>query len=494
MPTDDDIDEIKERQICFNCVGENFLKDQIAKQGSHGSCSYCDGKAECYSIGKLSDLIETAFEHHYCRTSNEPTSFQYAMLKDKESNNDWERDGKPVVDAIMNAADIREKAASDIQKILEDKFSDFDSDAAGEETEFSSDSHYERRPTNDSQWQSAWRDFKNSLKTETRFFSRSASRLLVSVFDGIDKMQAQDGRLMIVDAGPGKTLQAVYRARCFQWNEKLEAALAQPDKHLGSPPSAHAHAGRMSAHGISVFYGANDPMVALAEIRPPVGSTVVVARFDIIRPIRLLDLTALNHISPSGSIFDPTFIELLERTMFLRTLSGRITAPVMPEHEMFEYLPTQAIADFLASESDPTLDGILYPSVQVAGDGRNIVLFHKSARVAAIELPEGTEVSASLGEWGDEGHWEDDYSVIEKTPFKERETKKWESPLRKNLADLPYTELAEIDYHRVDRDARSPTLRIDLESLRVHDVSAVQFRTSEFPVHRYRTETTKPKF
>ena len=33
--------------------------------------------------------------------------------------------------------------------------------------------------------------------------------------------------------------------------------------------------------------------------------------------------------------------------MFLRSLSGRITRPVMPDDEPFEYLATQAIADFL---------------------------------------------------------------------------------------------------------------------------------------------------
>jgi len=49
----------------------------------------------------------------------------------------------------------------------------------------------------------------------------------------------------------------------------------------------------MNARGVSVFYGAIDPRVALAEVRPPVGSRVAVARFEIIRPLRLLDLNAL---------------------------------------------------------------------------------------------------------------------------------------------------------------------------------------------------------
>lgn len=39
----------------------------------------------------------------------------------------------------------------------------------------------------------------------------------------------------------------------------------------------------MNARGVSVFYGANDPTAAIAEVRPPVGSQVAVAQFEIIR-------------------------------------------------------------------------------------------------------------------------------------------------------------------------------------------------------------------
>ena len=68
MFTDDDIEQLKGRKICFNCVGEDFLKDQISNQGSLGTCSYCGGNAKCYSIEELSKLMETAFDQHYRRT------------------------------------------------------------------------------------------------------------------------------------------------------------------------------------------------------------------------------------------------------------------------------------------------------------------------------------------------------------------------------------------------------------------------------------------
>ena len=307
--------------------------------------------------------------------------------------------------AVMNAAEIPEPAADDIQKILEDKYFDFEASKMSEETDFSSGSYYQEKETVDSYWQEEWREFEHSLKTEARYFSSAAANHLELVFHGIDLMKTQDGRLLVVDAGPGTSFNVLYRARVFQTDEKLEEALTRPDLYLGPPPSMYANAGRMNAHGISVFYGANDPDVALAEARPPVGSRVAVARFEIVRPIKLLDLTALSAVTTSGSIFDPEYAGRIERAMFLRRLSQIITKPVMPDDEPFEYIATQAVADFLATESTMQLEGIIFPSVQTAGHSVNFVLFHKAARVEELDLPKGTEVSASLGQMYEEG-WE----------------------------------------------------------------------------------------
>jgi hypothetical protein len=189
----------------------------------------------------------------------------------------------------------------------------------------------------------------------------------------------------------------------------------------------------------------------------------------------------------SGSIFDPTFITHLERTMFLRNLSSRITIPVMPEHEMFEYLPTQAIADFLATENNPPLDGIVFPSVQAVGEALNFVLFHKVARVEAIELPNGTEMGVSLGQWYEDG-WEDNYTVFEEVPPKEEEAVKQKPAGFLDLSDF------NIGRAPTDSDTRPSTLKIDLDSLRVHSIKAVHFRTSEYQVGRYRREKAEPNF
>jgi hypothetical protein len=324
-----------------------------------------------------------------------------------------------------------------------------------------------------------WRSFENSLKIEARFFSRTATNHLTSIFEGIDELQTRGGRPLVVDAGPKTDFHTLYRARIFQSDDKLEAALDRPDIHLGPPLAPWAAAGRMNARGISVFYGANNQRTAIAELRPPVGSLVAVAQFEIIKKLRLLDLTALGDVPVTASIADFGLAGRKETAVFLRSLSERIMRPAMPDGEPFEYLATQAIADFLATEASVSIDGIIFPSMQVAGDTLNVVLFHKAARVAAMKFPEGTEISASTGRWAEDG-WVDDYEVVEKV-----------SPLHKNeqAGYSGFGAIAEaMPPDPQDSSWREASLRIVPESMKVHRIKQVEFATDKFVVKRRRRE------
>jgi len=180
MEYQDDINELKEKRICAACMGEAFLRDLVAKEGEEGECSYCEGTGQTIDLDDIAGRIETAFEQHYSRTASEPNSWQYAMLKDKEIDYEWEREGEPAVYAIMNAADIPEQAAEDIQAILADQHYDFDEAAMGEEGKFSSDTYYEEIMPGDEEWQEGWRLFERIIKSESRFSAGRRLRSLVS--------------------------------------------------------------------------------------------------------------------------------------------------------------------------------------------------------------------------------------------------------------------------------------------------------------------------
>ena len=479
-------DDEDAKRICGDCVGETYLRAEIRRAGEAGFCSYCEAERLTVDLDEFASWIEGAFERHFYRSSTEPESWEYALLADRESTHEFSRQGEPVIDAISYAALVDEDVATDVQAILEERHSDFDSAAAGMETEFDGDSHYAEKPIKDHAWRAEWDYFERSLKTEARYFSRSAAAHLESLFSNLGALKTRDDRPLVVTVGPGQQIATLFRGRVFQSMGPLEEALARPDLKLGPPPSAGATAGRMNAAGISVFYCADREDVVIAEVRPPVGSKVVVAQFEIIRPLRLLDLTALGDVGVDGSIFDPAYARTLERAAFLRTLSRRMTRAVMPDDASLEYLTTQAIADFLATEATDPLDGIVFPSAQVSGSGINVVLFHKAARVALLDLPAGAEVKASSGSWedgGDDLYWETSYEATEYVPRADAAGIAEDGHVPGDPLD-PAT-LHQLWFER-EGDSRQPALRVLPGSLKVHEVTGVAFSRVEHEVRRRR--------
>ena len=77
----------------------------------------------------------------------------------------------------------------------------------------------------------------------------------------------------------------------------------------------------------SILWGEH-PDVALAEVRPPVGSRAVVGEFELLRTVKLLDVSALETVYFQGSVFDPAFAGQQSLARFLGRSSDRITMPV----------------------------------------------------------------------------------------------------------------------------------------------------------------------
>lgn len=457
-----DANNLEDKQICSDCIGEDYLKNLVESDNVDEQCSYCRKVGSAISIRELSGHVKRAFERHYSRTASDPDPFQYAMWQDKDIQYEWERDGDPTVYAIADAAEISNEIAEDIQKLLEEEHYDRDEAIMGEEGEFNSEAYYKKIMPEDHKWQKDWELFKKIIRTESRFFNGTCISQLRELFDTMDKMITNERKPLIVKAGPQTDYNELYRARVFQDGKKMVKAMNRPDKRLGAPPSRYASPGRMNASGISVFYGADSVSTALAEVRPPVGSYVATARFKIIRPIKLLDLRALGVVHETGSVFDPNYAHRLGRMIFLHKLTRRIIQPVMPDDQEVEHLSTQAIADFLATESSLHLDGILFPSVQ-AGDGLNVVLFHKASRCKEIDIPEGVKFDISTYNMF-EDFTEPEFTVIEWVPLEE------ESFVKK------------VSNH----DNREETLSVDIESVRGNRITNVKVGSNECKVSRIR--------
>lgn len=460
----------EEKLVCGGCVGEEFLKGKIRKDGEVRVCSFCGKKRKAITMEALADEFEGAFERHYYRTSDEPDGYEYMLLKDPESSYEFDRHGDPVLNVIQEIGEVSETIADDVLEVLGERHGDYEADKMGEETDFASESYYSLRKPSIAERHSEWREVQGSLQTASRYFNFTAARFLDDVFLEL----GEDGGKAIVEAGPDTPLAALFRARVFQNEASLEAALKRPDRELGSPPFRSAKAGRMNAHGISLFYGATDRSVAISEVRPPVGSRTMTGEFRIRRRLRLLDLEALRSLEVNGSYFDPRYLSSLQRAGFLGFLSREMAKPVMPDDEQFSYLPTQVIADYLAN-SRFRLDGIIYPSVQGKEGMRNIVLFHEAAGVKEFAISPGTEISARANYDPDEdtSYW------VFVTAEPAAKTKDANS----RVLRVP-TNLNEEDY-------RDLTLELVPESVQVHHVEGITFNWKVFEVHRH--TSTKPR-
>lgn len=481
MAEGDDENDIGSRRICWRCIGEGFLRNEVRQGGEVEQCHYCEEERESTPVDELAGRIQGVFDEHFQRTSPEPEGIDWLLAKEGR----WERNGEIVGDLIAETAGLDQQPAEDIRLYLEGASYDPFEAEIGAEGPFDPEAQYEERAVEDHELQESWHFFRRSLESHSRLFNGAAERVLKDVFEGLDQHQTFKGKTLIVEAGPGKTVDALYRARVFQSSEDLKQAMMRPDLELGPPPFRLARAGRMNAQGIAVFYGATVADVALAEIRPPVGSSVLVGRFEIIRHLRLLDIEALQSIFISGSLFDPGFLPALKKRRFLGRLSGMMTQPVMPDDEVFEYLPTQAIAEYLAARNQPALDGIVYPSVQSSKE-RNIVLFHKAARVRKMDIPAGTKMEAHLWSLYADGP-EPDYTVWEEVPTAGA------VPGNSNNSALDqFDRIADLMPTDDQFDSREAALEIDTESMDVREVRSVAFETGRHQVTRHRTTRQEP--
>ncbi len=367
-----DIDDSRlQKQICWHCIGEEFLARELSSNGVDGTCDYCGGSELGISLLSLAVRVEEAFDEHMEKTSGNMNTYRR------------DRSSLPITEALQEYVGLEEAAASDLQKILEERHSDFDDAATGIESPFSVDSYYERKyEIPGGPWHELWREFEIELLQRARFLNTKALGILNRVFGELHSVQTDVGEPVIKQAGPNTSLTHLFRAREFAYAREMWKACDAPARALGPPPPSIARSGRMNAEGISVFYGATLKETALSEIRPAAGSYVAVGRFELVRKMNLLNLRALQQARSEGSVFDPRAKARGALALFLRDLSGIMARPIQPRDERRKYLPTQAIADYLATEIHPGIDGIIYPSAQTNTVGENVVLFNKVSRVA----------------------------------------------------------------------------------------------------------------
>lgn len=378
----------------MSCLKDPYLRQQLTEKADAAvPCDYCEQGAPAAPLFDVAWECDRVIDTHF-----EPTHETIAVkIYDRVPA------GGDLEATLRRLNVVPEAALDDLKDCVEWLWFDRDS----MECKYGDDENpwFDLKRDMSAPVSSAWNAMAESLLEEARHLNPKAQGVLDTVIGELTQDRAEDGRHVVAAAGPGTSLLRLYRARVFQSDEELQVALSRPEDLLGTPAAGIGKAGRMNAHGQPAFYGATDPRIAIAEVRPPVGSKVTVAAFDIVRPLKLLDLRSLARVQLDStvSLFDPRSIERAQRRDFLRVLSKLMVAPVMPDHEHRGYLMTQVIADYLATHPRAAVDGIVYPSVQAtdaagASFGDNVVLFPRASRVR----PASPGSTASVYLWEEE--------------------------------------------------------------------------------------------
>ncbi|HEJ1089787.1 TPA: RES domain-containing protein [Serratia marcescens] len=360
-----------ESRVCHGCIGESYVKSFVQRNGDvNGKCEYCRSRKKSIPLVDVAGMMHSVFLNFYYPITDDECYYSG-------------RNGDSADQIISDELGLdSEDLTSDILEILK---SEFDSSSPDEYSLYDYDFLYANVNYDSGELDVAWDKMLDSLKSESRYFNKGVKIFLDNLFSDIESYKIAKDKSPVDEI---KEQTKFYRARVFESYDLAEKSLKNPEREFGPPPSNVARSGRMNAAGIPVFYGASSPDIAIAEVRPAVGSFVIVAPFVAMRPLRVLNISAMDMISNGEqSKFNPDTLTRQQKTSFLKTLSKKLTIPVVGKNPDSEYLITQAVAEYLSITDKFSLDGITFRSTQVnkkrqnKSEYYNIVLFNKSSKV-----------------------------------------------------------------------------------------------------------------
>ena len=363
--------------VCGKCVEDAFLRQRIAAECDMGRCSFCEHIRPCMPVEKLADEVARILDNFYGTGPVIRTASAQGLGK-------YVHAGYPLdftVAELLGCVDSEGALATTLVGLLSVRTDDG-------EPRFEADALYMRRSIRPTEVEEKWQEFKSGVMHRSRFFNDHGKAFLDWLFEGIHHLQDENNqevvRLFEVEDG-----WELYRGRYCPPSSDPKNILVSPETELAAPPKEKARAGRMNPVGVPVFYGAFDRDTCIAELRPSVGGMVLTGAFQLLLDARVLDFGVLENIFDAEpmSCFDPDYQMKMKRRQFLRTLHSKISSPVTPDQDQ-EYLFTQVIAEYLSTQVEPPIDGVMFASVQHQ-DGINIALF--SRVLASIPYQERTD-------------------------------------------------------------------------------------------------------
>lgn len=367
--------------ICPDCFSNQGLRRRIValrpSQPKH-RCNFHPTK-KGVALAAISPIISEVIANTYVHSEVNPLT--------------GEPNGESLVDVICDVTGANDhEVAEALENLLIEQEDCWPPD--GDEPFFSDILAYNRTNEIHEEHSFRWEQFCRDIVYGKRFFSPSAQKVLSEIFDGLHLLRDSAGRPVIYPLEPDDRSIDIFRARIandFALRKRITDDLAS---ELGPPPPPLRKPGRMHPAGIRAFYGALDIQTCVAELRPTVGETVVSARFRPLRPLLVLDTTRFDRRPKDVNVFARAYLKRLRLWTFMRRFMNEIAQPHLPGSEHLEYVPTQAVAEYLVHhhrfsyrhDRETTIDAIIFRSAQ-RPEGKNISIFGDACVVENTKQP-----------------------------------------------------------------------------------------------------------
>lgn len=363
---------------CVNCFNDEYVKVFINRKGVISKCDYCNAvDVKCISEIELYDMFHNVFDL-YCIINDE---YYYAARRKKDCpqpetlisliQHDWsifntsELNGERIAELIYNISMGNPNIAIKPSEVLDNIWVR------------KSEKYFGYFISRD------WNNFCKSIKHEYRFFHDYSENIEFEIERTFDYKTFEYAERLIDSS------KILYRGReGYLFDKNTNAIKPYRVKDMGIPGQNIISNGRANPNGINYLYTADDIPTVLSEIRSWKGAIVSVAKIEIRKTLKIVDLTNIFEIK---SPFQMEFNNLrkdIESVEILKMFGNELTKPVNPKYSPVDYIPTQFICELIRSKG---YDGIMFKSS--LGEGSNVVLFDmKKIKIKDVELYKVKEI------------------------------------------------------------------------------------------------------
>lgn len=375
--------------VCAECFGDAVLQklvDELVARSDDGECERHEGRAGV-EIAAVAEIVDDVFRSNY-------TWGHYDNRTD-----DLFGDELIYIVAEMTGIEQDEVAEALVEALVE---GDNYWPADGEEGFYREEKTFVRTQEGFEGHNRLWHEFRKSIVHGQRFFNDEARSLLGELFADLHLQMDEALESPIRLIRPGDPQSKFHRVRIANDAGERERFVKDVPLHLGPPPARKRRAGRINPSGVGAFYAGYDIDTCIAELRPPVGTIVASAEFEILQPLVVLDTTRFAKPVKEPNMFAAHHSARMAQWRFMQRFMSEIAQPVSPDDEHLDYVPTQAVADYLFNHHMFQLNGvevkieaIMHRSAQ-NGEGVNIALLG-DAGVVEQKAPSKAERKPELG-------------------------------------------------------------------------------------------------